>query len=445
VDLRLIFVVLLIVTAILFVLRQGNLPVRMTDIWTMILDVLLVPAALLTVATFLMIIFRINPEQVILQAISAVSTRTVSFVTAVPEELSQELRAEFVQRHDTDGDDFEEWVVLYEYDLQNLSPVQISVYDNDRGVPPVIYPYNLVNPKGQYLGQIAGAINFSLQNVTQDNNGPSAENPDLPELVVRGSPGVLSIFRFNKANKETIPPNEQPQANPPRYESIGYFQGDRGANLGDASPDKPVTVQNQDRGNYERSQLVVRRLYTLNPELDYSTYYASICNYQNPDTCTLRDPVMKTVDFYASPPQDILASAFPEKIVLAFYAATCGQEDDTLCRWTELNWDHSQFLYPNSDASGGQPNYFGLNSLTNSRNLQVDRIDYFLPQGVEQAIDSPAESSTDIQEVQITFTVDDSPEPQTVRFEMRRTPQAQWKIFKRIQEDLSISDANVVD
>ena len=439
-DLRLIFVILLIVTVILFIIRQGNLPIRMSDIWTMILDVLLVPAALLTVTIFLMIIFRINPEQVILQAISAISTRTVSFVTAIPQDLSQALQAELVRRHDTDGDGFDEWIVFYEYDLQARSPVQISVYDNDRGIPPIIFPYTLQNPNGEWMGQTATATDFELQNITQDNNGPTPENSDLPELVVKGS-GALSLFRFNRANKDIIPPNNPPSAVPARYESIGYFRGDSGVALNTELSTKPVTVKNQDRDNYGRSQLVVRYRYSLNPDNNYSSYYKSSCDYTRPETCVLNDPVLKTVDFHASPPQDIYASQYPEKIVLAFYASTCGQQDDSLCIWAEQPWDYKQFLHPDGDALGGQANYFGLNSLTNSRNLLVDRIDFFPSQGPQQT----GEPGVEAQEVQITFTVDDSQVPQTVRFETRRDGSGAWKIYRRVPEDLTISDAKVLN
>lgn len=439
-DLRVVFVVMMIITGVLFILRQGNLPITLGDIWEMILDVLLVPAALITVGIFFMIIFRINPEEVALQAITAVSHRTVSFVSAVPGELEQALQAKIVRREDTDGDGFDEWVVFYEFDLQSVNPVQISIYDNDRGFPPIIFPYNLQNPNNEYMGLAATSTNFTLQNVTQDNNGPNADNPDLPEIIVSGG-GAFSIFRFNKANKDAIPPSAMPSATPARYESIGYFWGDLGVQIDGTSPAKTVTVNNRDREIYKRSQLMVRYQYTLNPETDYSSYYQSNCDPARPETCVLAAPVLKTVDFHATPPQDIYASQYPEKIVLAFYASTCAQVDDSLCKWAAQTWDTKRFLHPDGDAAGGQPSYFGLNSLNSSRNLQVDRIDYFPSQGPVQT----GSQAVEAQDVQITFTVDDSQVPQIIRLETRRDSNGAWKIFRRVPEDLTISDANVIN
>lgn len=441
-DLRVLFVVMMIITGILFVLAQGNLPITLQGIGHMILNFLLVPAALFTVGLFFMLIFRINPEEVVLQAITAISSRTVSFVSAVPSDMEQALQAKIVRREDTDGDGFEEWIVFYEYDLQSVNPVQISIYDNDRGVPPIIFPYTLQNPNNEFIGQTASATQFWLANVTQDNNGPNAENPDLPEILVNGG-GAFSIFRFNKANKDAVPPNQMPSATPFRYESIGYFWGDLGVSIGDTSPTKPVTVQNRDREIYNRSQLMVRYIYNLNPELDYSSYYQRNCDPVRPETCVLASPVLKTVDFFATPPNDIFASQYPEKIVLAFYASTCATVDSSLCKWAEQNWNTNQFLHPDGDAVGGksQPSYFGLNSLDRSRNLQVDRIDYFPMQGPVQTGGQTVET----QDVQITFTVDDSQVPQIIRLETRRDGSGEWKIFRRVPEDLTISDANVVN
>ncbi len=439
-DLRIVFVVMLIVTGILFALSQGNTPITFRGIWQMILNFLLIPAALITVGLFFMIIFRINPEEVALQAISAVSNRTVSFVTAIPSEMEQALAAKIVRREDTDGDGFEEWIVFYEYDLQTLNPVQISIYDNDRGVPPIIFPYNLRNPNNEFMGQTASGTNFWLQNVTQDNNGPTVETPDLQELVVSGG-GAMSIFRFNKANKEAISPSQMPSEYPPRYESIGYFWGELGVDIGETSPTKPVTVRTRDREVYNRSQLMVRYQYTLNPQTNYASYYQSNCDPARPETCMLTEPVLKTVDFFATPPEDIYASQYPEKIVLAFYASTCAQPDGSLCNWANQPWDTNRFLHPEGDAQGGQASYFGLTSLDSSRNLQVERIDYFPTQGPAQTGGQAVEA----QDVQITFTVDDSPVPQIIRLETRRDSSGAWKIFRRVPEDLTISDANVIN
>lgn len=437
-DLKIALLILFIITIILFALRYG-VSFSLSELWKTFLDILLVPVALLTVAVFLIILFRINTEELILNLTSAVSSRNVSFITAVPANLEQTLAAKIVQRQDTDGDEFEEWVVFYEYDLKSGgNPVQVTVYDSDRGIPPVIFPYNLITPNGNYLGETAGSIDFSLLNITQDANGMTPDNLDLPELVVRGAPGRLSIFRYNPENKALIPPAEPPSDTPVRYESIGFFQGSGGAALNAETRLKDVTVQDKDL--YARSQLAVRSIYQLNPETNYSSYYRQDCDAEQIDQCELAEPVMETVDFFSGLPNDIFQSRHPEKIVLGFYAATCGQQDGTLCTHASaIDWNYQDFLDPNGDAFGGQPSYFGLNSFDSSRNLEVARLEFSASQALDQSINV---NDAAVQDVQITFTVDDDPVPNTLRFEMRRNDVGEWKIFRRVEADQALSNAN---
>jgi hypothetical protein len=440
-DLKIALLILFAITAILFALRYG-VSFSLGELWKTFLDILLVPIALLTAAVFAIILFRLNPEELILNLTSAISSRNVSFITAVPPNLQQTLAAKIVQRQDTDGDGFEEWVVFYEYDLKSGgNPVQVTIYDSDRGIPPVIFPYNLITPNGNYLGETAGSINFSLINVTQDANGTDPDNLDLPELVVTGWPGRLSIFRYNPENKAVIPPAEPPSDSPVRYESIGFFQGSGGSNLNAETQLKNVTVQDKDL--YARSQLAVRSIYQLNPETNYSSYYRQNCDPEQIDQCELAEPVIETVDFYGGLPNDIFQSRHPEKIVLGFYAATCGQPDGTLCaRANQIEWNYQDFLDPNGDAIGGEPSYFGLNSFDNTRNLEVASLEFAASQTLDQSINV---NDAAVQDVQITFTVDDDPTPKALRFEMRRNDAGEWKIFRRVESDTALSNANSLD
>jgi hypothetical protein len=94
-----------IITLGLAFLRFGMpFTIQWQDFTTMLLDVLLVPSALITLLIFVIAFARLNPEVLLLQAITQISNRTVSFVSAVPEQLEDTLQAKIVQRHDTDGD-----------------------------------------------------------------------------------------------------------------------------------------------------------------------------------------------------------------------------------------------------------------------------------------------------------------------------------------------------
>jgi hypothetical protein len=261
-------------------------------------------------------------------------------------------------------------VVFYEFDVRgSANPVQLTIYDSDRGVPPVIFPYNLITPAGNYLGEDATLIEFSLTEIA-----PNRDGLDLKEIVIKGKPGRLSIFAYNSEYDRAVEPTELPANVPVRYHSIGYFEGDK-VNLAADSSGKPVTV-NQ-RYAEARSQLAERSIYKLNQDTVQVTYYQP-CNLDQVETCVLQEPVMKTVDFYDGMPNDILQTRYPENIVLAFYASTCGRADDTLCKnaGSNFDFDYADFLHPDSAAMGAKnnPSYFGLDSLTNSRELQVSTI-----------------------------------------------------------------------
>ncbi len=184
-DLRILFLFLLFVTAIIFVLRKGS-ALTPTDLKEIVLDFLLVPAALGTFATFFFILTRTDPLPLLREASYQLSfQQNVSFTQAIPENLTKSLNVVSVARHDTDGDEFNEWVVFYQFDLQpGNSPIKGVIYDNDRGNPPVIFPYELRAPGRDYLSEHAGAINLSFAKITEDRNGPLPDRKDLDEILV---------------------------------------------------------------------------------------------------------------------------------------------------------------------------------------------------------------------------------------------------------------------
>jgi hypothetical protein len=228
------------------------------------------------------------------------------------------------------------------------------------------------------IGLNSLSVDVTLEPVTVDNNGPNQE--DLPEVVVKAD-GQLGIYRFD----QNTPAWTLPTDSPPRYSAIGFFEGNGGTDLNSTS--KVVTVV--DRNMFNRSQLAWRMRYTLNSDRGIQPTPGQPDSYwqlpplgSNEDTVPiLAPPVMSTVDFLRSPPPDILNTEFPEKIVLGFYAATCGITDFTLCHSTDETWEPGSFLAPNADAAlnynSGNAGYFGLNSLNAPQDIQVKNIQLF--------------------------------------------------------------------
>jgi hypothetical protein len=146
------FLVFAFITGVLFVLRKGTIS-GLGDVMQIIINFLLVPAALATVALFVGVITRSDPMPLIRQGAYILGFRQlVLFSDAIPPNLQDNLDVADVERIDTDGDGFNEWVVFYRFDLQDgRSPVQAVVYDNDRGSPPVIFPYALRPHDRDYL------------------------------------------------------------------------------------------------------------------------------------------------------------------------------------------------------------------------------------------------------------------------------------------------------
>jgi hypothetical protein len=92
----------------------------------------------------------------------------------------------------------------------------------------------------------------------------------------------------------------------------------------------------------------------------------------------LAAPIVSTVDFFQGPPTDILNTQYPEKIVLAFYTAQCGDVDDTLCL-NEVDWDPAAFLAADAlqEYNNNNAEYFGLPFLGNVPNISVNVLRYY--------------------------------------------------------------------
>ncbi len=414
-DLRIVFLFLLFLTGVLFYLYPGQ-----PNFISMVVGTLLLFAAVGTAASFVFLLTRTDPLPIIRQGAYYMGLRQlVNFDDAIPIELDDSLSVADVTRIDTDSDGFAEWVVFYRFDLQNgRSPVQAMVYDNDRGNPPVIFPYALRPPNRDYLGE--GSASIEMTQVL--------DSEEIPQVMIWGANRTsLNIFKFQD-NSETW---DFPRDAPPRYQPIGFFKGDGGVRFSESN--KQVTVI--DRNGFERSQLAIRSIYSLNPVTD---------NYlDSTDSTRLVAPVVSTIDFYDRPPDNIFSTDFPEKIVLAFYLSNCSGSDDTLCsRRDDTSWDAADFLTAEAlnEYQNGNAAYFGLNgfgisalSVTNLRyypQLETDTDLLVTGQGRDVVTGEEAQFNV----VDITFVSSGNP-LDTMRYEMRSV-QGQWKIARRLELDL---------
>lgn len=273
-----------------------------------------------------------------------------------------------VQRHDTDGDGFNEWLVIYQVDTNapddwknpcpGNAPVNVAIYDNDRGSPPILFPYKLQAPDRDYLGEYAN-LEISFQEIVPNINQRTT-NP-IPEILIKGHGNTtyLTIFQYQQNTATGTSPTEFP----PQYKVIGSFSGSGGVNFNADS--KAVTVL--DRTHFERSQLAVKIVYHLHGDGATKTYMSGA------DASTLSAPVRASIDFGTAPPTDIQDTIFPEKILLAFYQALTGSSDK--------GWNPEDFVAKDSEAAkqldAGNYAYFGFTGKGAPSNLTVTQLQYF--------------------------------------------------------------------
>ncbi|MDM8526786.1 hypothetical protein QUF58_01130 [Anaerolineales bacterium HSG24] len=347
----------------------------------------------------------------------------VNYAEAVPPDLANQLNVVNVLRKDTDNDNFNEWLVLYEFESgSGITPIRAVVYDNDRGNPPTIFPYSLQSPNNAYLS--SGDYQFVQQDVV------TVDNDDIDELLFWGYPSApfgipltaqatdLTIFRYRDQGGSTWDP---PTDSPSRYVPVGRFHGDAVGPLDPAT--KEVTVVRQ--GNHERSLLATRYVYALNND------EASYMQTNNPGE--LNDPIVATIDFYPDPPSDIYSASVPEQIVLGFYAAMCSNEGKDLCIHRDKGWNPKAFLAEDSDALKNYQNdggYFGVPKFS-LNNISVRALDV-VGNAVEGSI---VGQQGQVSTVRITFTADTELE-QTVTYELHFLD-GKWHIFRQLKEQVS--------
>jgi hypothetical protein len=437
IDLRIVFLVLAAASGLLLLLSGNAPPLTLGQIGQIFVHFLLVPAVVLTVVTFAFLLTRTDPFPMIREGAYQLGLQQlVSFEHAIPDNLADNISVRSILREDTDGDGFREWVVFYRFDTREMSsPIQAIIYDNDRGNPPVIFAYALRPPARDYVSEDALLPpTFELEQITADQNGPGGS--DLPEIVIHG-PRELSIFRF----RENSEPWDFPRDAPPRYESVGFFRGSGGVtidledNIGDVSV--------VDRNGFERSQLAVRSTFRVNPVTN--SYWDQFYGPTELDRM-LAPPVFSTIDFFGGPPDDILDSAFPEKVVLGFYVANCAGENSTLCVNAMAEWLPEDFLAGDALAEFQNSNsgYFGLPNFGGVQDLAVVHLHYYpsletdpdlLELGGGRDVVTREESQFDV--VDISFVADGAP-LQTFRYQMNLV-NGRWKITQRLAVDAPLA------
>ena len=423
--LRFLFLALLALILILGAIRfAGGFLGLLGNLLRSLLDISIGLAGLGVVTIFFILLFRIDPMPYIRHFAYLLSfQQNVSFEDAIPIDLESSLNVARIEKVDTDSDGFDEWVVFYTYDrtAQSTGPIEAMVYDNDRGDPPVIFPYKLKPPGQEYLSE--GTVSIEMHQVAT-----SADNPDDPLEVVIDGGGTLSIFSFRQNSEDW----EFPRDIPPRYQPIGFFRGSGGARLGN---NNSVTVINRD--GYERNQLVSRSIYELNPATN--SYWFRYYEPTDLDR-SLAAPVFTTIDFInSSPPANIYGSTYPEHIVMGFYASTCVAGNSTLCSETSALWEPGRFLAEDAltEYNNTNPDYFDLSSFQDTQSLAIKSLAYYpgletdpdlLPTGGGRDVVTGEQGQLNV--VEVSFAVNETP-LKTVIFGIRLIG-GEWKIIRRL-------------
>ncbi len=285
-----------------------------------------------------------------------------------------------VYHEDTDADSEPEWVVFYRFELSDgRRPYAGVVYDYDRGNPPVLFPYRLIPPHRDYLGE--ESVSLELLDVV--SQGELADRP-AKELVIWGWAGGLrtdlTIFRHTRNTLDW----ESPRDTPPRYPVIGAFRGDGGVKLDLTS--KRVTVTSR---YLERSQLAVEMIYALDEERGT---YMSLA-----DPSSLKPPISQRVTFAFGMPSDILNTPYPEKIVLGFYEML-GKPSPSI--------NPRDFLVGEAlrEYDRGNFSYFGLSAAPGAiSDLRVTSLQYYPEAERAEVLRSPLGEYPRFMVVSLTF------------------------------------------
>jgi hypothetical protein len=252
----------------------------------------------------------------------------------------------YINRLDTDtadgNGDPDEWLVFYQYDVVGANtekprgPFGAAIYEPDHCRPPAILSYELVPMHYDYLGQ--DSVNVTVENIIPYADPLSLDQMameiDRPEVIITGKTGRvttdLNIFRKVGTYPDCLEVQDWRRENPglacpyPRrvvFQNIGSFRGSYQVKLNGAK----VTVS--DRAGFERSQIVVKRVYT--PK-QYGNYFLYDDRGVVVEPIQLAEPDQVGLDFGPGQPDEIQQVYYPEKTVLAFFLDLGNNPDDSM-------------------------------------------------------------------------------------------------------------------
>ena len=246
-----------------------------------------------------------------------------------------------VRKIDTDGDGDEEWFVSYQYDIVGArNPISCVIYDVEGAGSPIIYPYPLRTPAGDYLGE--GTVLVTQEDILQ-----SAFPSRTPDEIIVTDSRTLAVF----AVRDVEPRSDGSCTEYPNpYVCTGFFK----ATLRVNRQGNGISVW--DRAGNERSQFALRRMY----KPSQGTYFY-------PDTATLLPPAEASIEFAFGMPTDILNTPYPEKLVLAYYQQLLAGDGDAQSYLTE----YGQQLF-----AAGQLDYGSPWGLAETTRVLVQEISY---------------------------------------------------------------------
>jgi hypothetical protein len=224
----------------------------------------------------------------------------------------------------------QEWLVFYRYDVVDPNPenpegpIGAAVYGLVNCRPASILSYELVPIGYNYLGEDGATV--QVENLIEYLDPLSVKDGvalDRPEILVlgstRGAVTDLNVFRKTGVQLDCLQQRQWQAAHPGeafpnaiRYENVGSFHGSYLIQRNGAD------ISVVDRSVFERSQIVVRKLYQPQDG-----------SYFKPGTQVLLEPVAYGLSFGPGEPQDVPQVYYPEKAVLAFYQAL-GKDKDEL-------------------------------------------------------------------------------------------------------------------
>jgi len=302
------------------------------------IDRLLLFLAWLAVAGLLAYFFAVrvlnyDPDPARLAIARAITNQKIidltQIVPGLPEDLDQ------IYRIDTDGDDeriededvAKEWLVVYRYDAVLEEgrvvggPFGAAIYDTGLCRPPSIFSFELVPVNYDYLGQ--DGLTVAVEEIVEYEDplsDPLLLGVDRPEVIITGYTGGtatdLNIFR-KVGHHVLCDPTRRAHPDafaetitlPFKYQVIGTFRGTHEVQRDGA------TVIVKDRAGFERSQIVVRRAYT--PDPNTGSYLVPV--EPGSDRYVLRRPDEVGLAFGPGRPEATREVYYPEKTVLAFF------------------------------------------------------------------------------------------------------------------------------